>query len=651
MEGLINILMCSIYMYAHIFYCAVSSDPLLNVRIVHASKLELSCSDNIDSYGTSIWNFYSAQHGKQEMQNMAKIEYSGSKCTSTYMYTIKSMQCECTNHTGVLCNISGDGIANTGDRWKCSKFINGSVVQSNILTLPSLGQVSSEQWFYVRVLCSWNLELSCSGNIENYGTPIWIFYRSQQGKQDMQNMVKIEYSGSECKSTYLNTIKSRHCECLNYTGVICNISGDGSANAGDRWQCAKFTNGSVVQRQNYTLPSQKQENSDCTTVSVTQTAHDDETTYSTRSTNDKVTVLALDANHTTSGIGNTSTATNSSDTNTSNNDESARKLAFVIAGPFVVFGIGIVLFISRKKVLSALKRAHGRVDDLPVNINDMPPADDIVNIAAGLNNITWSNIPSSSTETDAVHCVDGRNAAGLCFNIGDLQPGCTEYSNDDPLYSSVNEPIVNKDADASIERSGKDHVHEDTSFHIPIDDDPLYSCVKLCQPHRTDEGACGFSAEGNDDQLHSILRAGDLNKSKHNPFYSNDNDNIPLHVHESNGNLQYRCTGDFKNDTDNSVVKENELYSLAKNIDPVYSTATMKGRNCVMETSNGVFEFNAADPLYSVVDKSKSRGGMEFDWNRTAPSFPECTSLVVPLYSKVNKKIKKAADKTPEDTS
>ncbi|XP_052249842.1 uncharacterized protein LOC127857487 [Dreissena polymorpha] len=231
----------------------------------------------------------------------------------------------------------------------------------------------------------------------------------------------------------------------------------------------------------------------------------------------------------------------------------------MIAGPLVVLGIGIVLFINRKKLLFALRRAHGKVDGLPVNINDIPHTDTHVNIAADLNNVTWSNVPSSSTEPAAALGFDDRSAAQQCFNIDDLRPDGAECIDDDPLYSYLKESIISQDADARM-KSDPDHVQEDTSFYIPLGDDPLYRSVKQYQPYRTEEGACGFSAE--------------------------------------------------------DVNRDNELDSLAKNVDPLYSTVTTKARTRANETSNVAVDFNEEDPLYSVVDKSKSKGGGISDWNR-----------------------------------
>ncbi|XP_052249295.1 uncharacterized protein LOC127857044 isoform X2 [Dreissena polymorpha] len=137
MEGLINILMCSIY--AQIFYCFVFSKPWLDVRVLRSSHLELSCSDNIDSNGTTLWFFHRTLNGKQDMQSMFKIVYNETDSIVIHRKIIESTQCAYINHTGVICNISGEGIANTGDKWQCSKFTNESSY-SRIFTLPSPGQ-------------------------------------------------------------------------------------------------------------------------------------------------------------------------------------------------------------------------------------------------------------------------------------------------------------------------------------------------------------------------------------------------------------------------------------------------------------------------------------------------------------------------------
>ncbi|XP_052249305.1 uncharacterized protein LOC127857050 [Dreissena polymorpha] len=184
--------------------------------------------------------------------------------------------------------------------------------------------VSSEPWLNVRFLCSSKLELSCSDNIDSNGATLWFFYMTSYGdKQNKKNILKIVKNDTDCSVTHLKAMKSTPlCACINHTGVICTISVDGIANPGDIWQCEKFAGGVALHSKSLALPSPGQDNSDCTAISVTHTFPEEETTDSTRLTNNNVTVLAMDATYTTAEIGNNSTAMNISNTNTSNNDQS-----------------------------------------------------------------------------------------------------------------------------------------------------------------------------------------------------------------------------------------------------------------------------------------------------------------------------------------
>ncbi|KAH3817214.1 hypothetical protein DPMN_118746 [Dreissena polymorpha] len=176
--------------------------------------------------------------------------------------------------------------------------------------------------------------------------------------------------------------------------------------------------------------------------------------------------------------------------------------------------------------------------------------------------------------------------------------------------------------------SGPDNVNKDISIYIPLDDDPLYSSVKQRPPNCTDRGACGFSADG---------------------FVKSEK--------KISGDLQYRCYGEFEDKTVLSVLNHDaELYSLAKNVDPMYSTVNKKTQNRLNVTLVNALDVNRADPLYSVVDKRDKIGSEAVDWDRqvstkTVPSPPDFPSLVVPPYSKINKKNKKAADKATENRS
>ncbi|KAH3874631.1 hypothetical protein DPMN_037881 [Dreissena polymorpha] len=86
-----------------------------------------------------------------------------------------------------------------------------------------------------------------------------------------------------------------------------------------------------------------------------------------------------------------------------------------------------------------------------------------------------------------------------------------------------------------------------------------------------------------------------------NPLYPVDNAAFPF-----NGDSSYSSEDPLY-----SVVNKPEgIYSLAKNIDPLFSTVRKKKQICEIKQSSGAFDTVAikADPLYSVVDKTKNRG-------------------------------------------
>ncbi|XP_052286939.1 uncharacterized protein LOC127882379 isoform X2 [Dreissena polymorpha] len=437
----------------------------------------------------------------------------------------------------------------------------------------------------VRLLCRSTIEVMCNMSDGSYG--IWTFYRIRGSSENKQNIGKIVSSERECSLTTLQTADTQ-CSCNEDHSVICKISAYMIMKSGDQWQCSKFINRDSHFSVTVTVPIQ--ETIECTTTSSLQHITKDETTL-TKTTS--LTVLSetvsqvvyvktnaeSQENNTTTESANITTARNTNNTAELNREESDKKremtrLALLIAGPFVVFDIGLVLFIYRKKLLSGLKRDNCQVDDRQVNTNDNPTAGGNVNIPADMNNSGSSNAHSALKEAVAILCIDGRNPTQQC-GINDLQPDIAELNDDDLLYSTIKDTAVVCQGAEAMMKSGPDNVNKDISIYIPLDDDPLYSSVKQRPPNCTDRGACGFSADG---------------------FVKSEK--------KISGDLQYRCYGEFEDKTVLSVLNHDaELYSLAKNVDPMYSTVNKKTQNRLNVTLVNALDVNRADPLYSVVDK------------------------------------------------
>ncbi|XP_052275341.1 uncharacterized protein LOC127874773 [Dreissena polymorpha] len=130
----------------------------------------------------------------------------------------------------------------------------------------------------------------------------------------------------------------------------------------------------------------------------------------------------------------------------------------------------------------------------------------------------------------------------------------------------------------------------------------------------------------NDDQHNSKVTNDVLQSTSSNPHNS-----VKLNCISSCGSH----SGSKDDPFDSDVKKDNGIYSLAKNVDPLYSTVIKKKQISVTESSNVAFK---DDYPYSVVDKKNK--AKEKAWMTTVPPAPVCSISDLPPYSKVNKKKK-----------
>ncbi|XP_052265344.1 uncharacterized protein LOC127867873 isoform X5 [Dreissena polymorpha] len=490
----------------------------------------------------------------------------------------------------------------------------------------------------VKVQCLLTLEVSCSEDDHSFG--IWLFYMHRRNKI-AHNMAKVFYKDSECSVVYSSTLKSLNCVCVNETSATCNISGYDIVKDGEEWHCSEISTGHHRDSEKVNL--NYQDFNKCTTTTQTATQIIKHESIMTESyENETSTVTTTEVRFTkTTGTENSITTENATVTETHNitateeneHRESPTKhdiihVSLMIAGSFVLFDIGLVVFIYRKKLLSCLRGIERKLD-LPIHNNANISVTSNINMAAVLNNVTWSNGTSSSMEPVSTRIGSGLNTQQQCASNGDEQPDlATKDSNvDDPLYSYVrNNTQLHHEVDPKI-NSNPHQIYEDLRYDISMNDDQLYSSIEDQKPG-AGEGACGFSVYGK-------IRESDLHATANHLLGSVD-DLAKMHGSKENTNGVYN-RGSQDDPLYLTVNKKDAPNIIRTHVAPVYSMVRKKPE--IAETSNGaaVCDENNVDPVYSVVNKKKTRG-METDlWNQSVPPVAACANSVVPPYSKVNK--------------
>ncbi|KAH3817235.1 hypothetical protein DPMN_118767 [Dreissena polymorpha] len=141
-----------------------------------------------------------------------------------------------------------------------------------ITLISSIIAQSDIPLIHLRLLCRSTIEVTCNMSYGNYG--IWTFYRTQDGFDDKQNIVKI-VSSEQCRLFPLQTTDTQ-CSCIEDNSVLCKISADMIVKSGDQWQCSRFINGNTHFSIPVTVPIQ--ETIECTTITRLQPGTDEETT-------------------------------------------------------------------------------------------------------------------------------------------------------------------------------------------------------------------------------------------------------------------------------------------------------------------------------------------------------------------------------------
>ncbi|XP_052265341.1 uncharacterized protein LOC127867873 isoform X2 [Dreissena polymorpha] len=543
----------------------------------------------------------------------------------------------------------------------------------------------------VKVQCLLTLEVSCSEDDHSFG--IWLFYMHRRNKI-AHNMAKVFYKDSECSVVYSSTLKSLNCVCVNETSATCNISGYDIVKDGEEWHCSEISTGHHRDSEKVNL--NYQDFNKCTTTTQTATQiikHESIMTESYENETSTVTTTEVRFTKTTENSITTENATvtethNITATEENEHRESPTKhdiihVSLMIAGSFVLFDIGLVVFIYRKKLLSCLRGIERKLD-LPIHNNANISVTSNINMAAVLNNVTWSNGTSSSMEPVSTRIGSGLNTQQQCASNGDEQPDlATKDSNvDDPLYSYVrNNTQLHHEVDPKI-NSNPHQIYEDLRYDISMNDDQLYSSIEDQKPG-AGEGACGFSVYGEEQSSSDPLYDDTNNIIVH---YTTVKKDRPLYNKKYKDNPMYACNAStLDSETSRySKIRESDLHATANHLlgsvddlakmhgskentngvynrgsqdDPLYLTVNKKDAPNIIrthvapvysmvrkkpeiaETSNGaaVCDENNVDPVYSVVNKKKTRG-METDlWNQSVPPVAACANSVVPPYSKVNK--------------
>lgn len=128
----------------YVYVCfAVGTEPMIEHGYACKSTLELSCGSSINS-SNGFWTFYRNQ--SNNIQNMAKIIYNDNKCTVKTSYSI---DCKCISGYHVNCILYNSTVGNTRDRWRFSKFSDGSTNLSTEIRLPTQGRKTSQHNSFV----------------------------------------------------------------------------------------------------------------------------------------------------------------------------------------------------------------------------------------------------------------------------------------------------------------------------------------------------------------------------------------------------------------------------------------------------------------------------------------------------------------------
>ncbi|KAH3742350.1 hypothetical protein DPMN_049091 [Dreissena polymorpha] len=128
-----------------------------------------------------------------------------------------------------------------------------------LASITSTHALSDEPLIHVILLCKSTVEVSC--HMDRAGVPSgsygsWTFYRSRDGFEDMLVTARINNTKQECRVSTLKTTASTNCFCVEDNRVICDISSQSIAKAGDRWRCARFIDGYLLLSNTFTVPSQ-----------------------------------------------------------------------------------------------------------------------------------------------------------------------------------------------------------------------------------------------------------------------------------------------------------------------------------------------------------------------------------------------------------
>ncbi|XP_052258191.1 uncharacterized protein LOC127862958 isoform X2 [Dreissena polymorpha] len=317
----------------------------------------------------------------------------------------------------------------------------------------------SKPLFHVNVPCATTVEVNCTDIDNAYG--IWRFFKESLEKYG-QNMLKVVFNETACSQVYLSTINTAQCKCLHRTGVTCTITDDNMVNIGDQWYCTKSTlsTGSTDFSNDVTLTIP--DRLECTTTTLTTQIAKVESTMITNIDNETGTVTATaempsnakklgpeKSTKTESVIVNTTNSANSTEENKSEEsiakqNISVTQLAVIICGPFVLFVIGLVVLVFRKKLCSCSRGKH----NLTMLNKENNSVEGNINVTIVSNNATSSNPTSSWMEPVSTHSEAGLNTKRQCAQHGDEQQdlGIEDCIDDDPSYSRVLDVATHRDA-------------------------------------------------------------------------------------------------------------------------------------------------------------------------------------------------------------
>ncbi|KAH3836429.1 hypothetical protein DPMN_109799 [Dreissena polymorpha] len=313
-------------------------------------------------------------------------------------------------------------------------------------------------------------------------------------------MAKIDDRKKTCNVTALNS--TTQCRCGEIKRVICNLSDGIIAKPGDKWWCGVFVG--ATHFSNKTV-HETENSEECTTTNVPQHVTEESiTSFSTTAYGMKEETAAVlnevEENGTIESLKNTTIQhTNNVEENEhggSYKKPDITQLALMIAGPFVVFDLGLFMFIYRKKLISYLGGKHVAEQ---MSSDENAPGDGNINMAAESNNDSFPHCNSAQRERGTMRQPTTAPHKQICGKLNANQQedvDLDECIDNDPLYNRVKEKATKYAGINSKPQSGKTKGSNDFMFVLSLDEDSSYSSVK--NNKNIEEGACGFTLHGDE---------------------------------------------------------------------------------------------------------------------------------------------------------